>query len=273
MKLKSKVIKGSLILCVLGGLAIALILWPESSPDGGNSAGMGISFVKPAFAQEAQVQTFPAEDAGICAYVNVGKSIAPEKLVWSTVFKSVVDKGQGYILGVVELQGLDSKAFPYVYVNNDGWIAAFYPVNTPSSLIMDWANYDGGPVLGTNLHNAIEKVLSEFELGPQNFGFYHFGYPEATKLLLVVKKKNEFTYKIPFDVKIYGSSWSVRRYTTVKVDGVVLLNSVDESVSHGVFPKEHLTPEQQHTVFINFTSGYDRVSNPIFALSFIYGAK
>lgn len=199
MKLKSKVIKGSLILCVLGGLAIALTLWRGNSHEGKRAAGTGISLVKPAFAQTVQTST--------------------------------------------------------------------------SCLLVNWAKYDGGPVIETTLHNAIEQVLSELKLGSQRFGYYHFGYPEATNIFLGVKsvdrgEEEKFAYTIPSDVKIYESSCSARwlpgsyDFMRVYIDGVKV--SVISDTENSFIPKEYLTPERRHEV---------TVGSGDFALAFVYGSK
>lgn len=278
MKLKSKVIKGSLILCVLGGLAIALVFWHGDSNEGKRVKGLGgISLVKPAFAQTAQILTFPAETAGICAYVNTGNSINFEKLEFSQIFERIEEKGQDYLIGVVKIEDLWTKAFPYVYVNSDGWIAAYYPVNVSSTMIMNWANYEGEAVPETTFHNAMSKVLSELGLGPQEVGYYHFGYPEATKIFLGIKsvvkpgfeEEEKFAYTIPSDVKVYESSYSARTPSgwnmTVDIDGAVVYQIGIGSTEDGFIPEEYLTPERQHIVTVECSGD--------FALAFVYGAK
>lgn len=262
MKFKSKLIKGSLILCVLGGLAVGLIFWHGDSNKGKKAKGLGgISLVKPAFAQTAQISTFPAETAGICAYVNVGNSINLEKFKYSQIFKRIEEKGQEYLIGVVKIEGLGTEAFPYVYVSSDGWIVTYYPVNVSSARIME--NFGGEIVPETTLHNAIAEVLSELELDPQEVGYYHFGYPEATKILLGIKSTGgndteSFSYTIPPDVKIYESSY-LAECDTVSIDDTSVVNYGDEDP----ILEECLTPGQ-HTVSVN---------GGTFVIAFVYSTK
>lgn len=274
MKFKSKLIKGSLILCVLGGLAVGLIFWHGDSNKGKEAKGLGgISLVKPAFAQTAQISTFPAETAGICTYVNTGNSINLEKIKYSQIFKRIEERGQDYLIGVVNIEGLWTKAFPYVYVNSDGWIVSYYPINVSSTMIMNWVNYEGEAVIETTLHNAIAKVLSELELSPQEIGYYHFGYPEATKIFLGIKyvekgEEEEFSYTIPSGVKIYESSYSANAHSNyemdVYIDGTEDFRIRGYSKENGFIPEEYLTPVLQHTV---------KVEDGQFALAFVYGAS
>lgn len=211
MRLKSKVIKVSLVLCVLGGLAIALVLWYGGSPEGKGSSGVDIFLAKPAFAQEVDTAAFPEDEAGISAYVNVGQNIDLEQA--KTAFIGLIDEGSDYVIGTVSLEGLPEETYPHVYISQSAWILAYYTKNSPSSLIMQWHDYKGGPITTTTLRDAIFNtsvaIRVDFSKIEGKLGYYHFQYPEATKMLLVADlgDRDSFTYMIPLNVVLFEASW------------------------------------------------------------------
>lgn len=216
MSLKSKVIKVSLVLCILGGLAVASILWRANSIDGKGSSGMDIFLARPAFAQAVGVPSFPEDEAGISAYVNVGQNIDLKQA--KTAFVGLIDEGSDYVIGTVMIEGLPEETYPHVYVSQSGWVLAYYTKNAPSSLIMQWYVYEGGPITTTTLRDAIFNtcvaIRVDFSKIVDKVGYYHFQCPEATKVLLVADLNPEdsrgdfFTYMIPLNVTLFEASWS-----------------------------------------------------------------
>jgi len=263
MKLKSKVVEVSLVLCILVSLAVALLLWHGHSSSGKWSSGFDLLLSKPAFAQSSQLQTFPAGEAGITCYVKTDKIPDFVRLEKLSPFSGIKEKGTDYVIGVVAIKDLDPQAFPYVYINRDGWIIAYHSVNTPSSYIMQWTKYNNGPITTTTLQDGIAKICETLEFDyneiQKGIGFYHFKYPDAKKLLIVAKKGSSFTYTIPLDVeKIYECSsactadWMGNHH--VKMDDKFEIGDAYASI-----PDSYLT------------SGKHMVSGPTnYALVFIY---
>lgn len=216
MKLKSKVTVFSSVLCVLGLLTISSILWRGILSEEKGSSGMDLFLARPAFGQEVDTSAFPGDEAGISAYVNVEQNIDLEQA--KTAFIGLIDEGDDYVIGTVEIEKMPEEAYPHVYVNQSGWILAYYTKNSPSSLIMNWYVYEGGPIVTTTLRDAIFNtcvaIRMDFSKIGDKTGYYHFQYPEATKILLVAdlnpqdSRKDSFTYMIPLNVTLFEASWS-----------------------------------------------------------------
>lgn len=206
MRIKGKVLKISLIsFAAICALSIAFVLWHGDSSGKKWSSGFDLSLARPAFAQSGQMQTFPADEVGIACYVKTDKIPDFVRLEKLSPFKGVKEKGEDYVIGVVALGGVNPEAFPYVYINRDGWIIAYHHANSPSSLIINWGKYDGGPITTTTLQDSIAKICETLEFNynelMKDMGFYHFKYPNAKKLLLAAKTGKSFTYTIPLDIE------------------------------------------------------------------------
>jgi hypothetical protein len=230
MRLKSKVTLFSSVLCVLGLLTVSSIPWILPKENG--SSGMDLFLARPAFAQEVDTSAFPGDEAGISAYVNVGQNMDLKQA--KTAFIGLIDEGDDYVIGTVEIEKMPEEAYPHVYVNQNGWILAYYTKNSPSSLIMQWYVYEGGPITTTTLRDAIFNtcvaIRIDFSKIADKVGYYHFQYPEATKMLLVAdlapagSPEDSFTYMIPLNVTLFEASWSHYDYGSL----------TGESPSYGV---------------------------------------
>ena len=92
-----------------------------------------------AFAQQSA--TFPADEAGISAYVNVEQNIDLAKA--KSALRGIQAEGSNYVIGIMELPGLPEEEFPHMYISSDGWILAYYSQFAPASRIMHWGKYGG----------------------------------------------------------------------------------------------------------------------------------
>ncbi len=105
---------------------------------------MGISLIRPAFAQEAEA-SFLEKEAGISAYTNLNQKIDLVKV--KTAFRTVEKETSTYIVGSVPVPGYDEdswKEWPDVhcFVHKDGWIVAYYLADVPTSKIMYWMGWE-----------------------------------------------------------------------------------------------------------------------------------
>ncbi len=214
---------------VVAIVATFIINLPIASPA---TDGNGFTLVKPAFAQQST--TFPADEAGISAYVNVGQSIDLAKA--KNAMRGIQAEGSNYIIGIMELPGNPEEEFPHMYVSSDGWILAYYSKFAPEARIFQWYGYEGGTISTTTLQDAIAKLCPtlgvNFAQVKDNMSYYHFNYPEATKLLMAVElitikmdswTSDSFTFSIPYDVTLYEGSWA---HYSFNMDGY-FRNNVD----------------------------------------------
>ena len=267
MRLKRRIIglmaTGSLV-AVLATLSMVL---PVDIPA---TDGNCFTLVKPAFAQQSTV--FPSDEAGISAYVNVGQNIDLAKA--KNAMRGIQAEGSNYVIGIMELPGLPEEAFPHIYVSSDGWILAYYSKFAPSSWIFQWYGYEGGTISTTTLQNAIAKICSiigaNFNQAKGNMSYYHFKYPEATKLLMAIElittkggdwTVDTFTFSIPYDVTLYEGSWAHYYFTMdgslnneVYIDGNQVRDKgawsgmASEELVCEYFEEVHTSPGKLHTV-------------------------
>ncbi len=153
---------------------------------------------------------FPADDAGISAYVQAKTSVDlnDAKGAFATIERETDD----YIIGTVELEKHTEEQYPHVYVSTDGWVVAYYPNDRPSSWILPWADYAGGEISSTTLSKAAGIVCSEIGGTTTGLKYYDFRYEDATKMMIIVESvrngANFFKVTIPTTFASYAVDWS-----------------------------------------------------------------
>lgn len=153
---------------------------------------------------------FPANEAGISAYVKAKSSItlSSAKPAFATIERETSD----YIIGTVALDLHAEEEYPHVYVSTDGWIVAYYPSARPSSWIIDWAGYNGGAVSSTTLSKAIGIVAASVGGSSSGIKYYDFRSENANKMMIIVESatngENFFKFTIPTTFQTYVVDWS-----------------------------------------------------------------
>lgn len=250
-------------------VAIAAVLVINLPITGPAANGNGFALVKPALAQQST--TFPADEAGISAYVNAGQNIDLAKARNS--MRGIQAEGSNYIIGIMELPGNPEEEFPHIYVSSDGWIIAYYSKYAPVARIFQWYGYEGGAIRTTTLQDAIAKICPtigiSFNQAKDNMGYYHFGYQDATNLTVAVDTymdkysgEDSFSYAIPSNVTLYEASWfhhtqgfrSWGDNSYLYIDDVQmnrLWSEGDLSRSILLEDPSHLVPDRSHKVVVN----------------------
>lgn len=152
---------------------------------------------------------FPADEAGISAYVKAKASI--DLNLTKSAFASIERETPDYIIGTVALTYHSEEEYPHVYVSNDGWIVAYYPKVRASSWILPWADYAGGPLLSTTLSKAVGIVATSVGGSPNGLKYYDFRYPDATKMMVILESTTGtefFKVTIPTTFSTYAVDWS-----------------------------------------------------------------
>jgi hypothetical protein len=263
----------------------ALVLWsgPAFCQSGGvpgeGSQGTVLALAQPAVGQASALSTFPASEAGISAYIKVDQAVDLAKA--RACFRGIQAEGDGYLIGIVELEGLPEEVWPHLYVNTDGWLLTYYSKYDPASKLMPWNGYEGGPVRTTTLRDALLRFTTglfsaAFSLDavtPQ-LAYYDFRHPSATRFVLAVDSvkdagKDSFRYAIPLGIQVFEASWA---HCSLDIGGtcptaVALLDSKEKSkcdggtkYAFGLIEAPFLTPEIAHTVEVvaqaNCDSGF-----------------
>ena len=253
---------------------------PATFGDVLTKAGNTLTLAQPAFAQEAG-KSFLEEEAGISLYVNAGEEIDLSKA--KALYKVLEDETDSYLIGTVELSGYGEDWWPHVWIHRDGWIVVYYPKDEPTSKLMHWHGFqrDQGTITSTTLREALFSIARQLgvDMAKVDAGmrYYHWQYPDATRLLIVVDTggTDSFRYIIPSAITVYEASAShygaVGSYTAYEwsgtnIDGEKFLKGgTGRYILCKNLEEKHLTPSVPHTVSIGHRGGWVGI-----ALFFLY---
>ncbi len=198
------------ILTVSLALSLCAMLLINSLPQKGKTVPT-LSLVKPAFAQAAGSSiTFLDEEAGISLYADMKQPIDLAKA--KSAFRVIEMENPDYIVGSVSLPNLPESDDVHCFVHKSGWIVIYYLKDEPTSKIIDWQYY-AGKLLKNKLQTGMEKVCTALGVTTSDTKYYHFQYPQANKLLIIIDSQtglgeDSFTYQIPDECTVYEGSWS-----------------------------------------------------------------
>ena len=241
---------------LLFSLVACILLFDLYLPFGENESGIGeIFFTRPAL---AQTTAFPADEAGISAYVNTGQNIDMAKA--KNAMRGIQAEGENYVIGIIELPGLPEEEFPHMYVSSDGWILAYYSKNAPSSRIFQWYGYEGGLISTTTLKDAITSICPAVGVNYSQIGtnlkYYHFNFPQATTMVITTditaygSNGDSFEFLIPSSLMVYEGSWSLRGGrgcdNRMYLDGTQ--KGATQSFLWGTFEPQDIAPGKLRTV-------------------------
>ena len=187
---------------------------------------------------------FPADSAGIAAYVKLEQVIDLEQI--KPLFNEVKEVQENFIWGMVEVPNFGRTSQVHLYVDTDGWLVAFLKRDEPTAGIMQWnpTSSSGLPGITEISRTTLTDVLKEVALAIQvdffsQIEYCHFKYPEANGLKIFVKiAPNSGDIKftkviIPQEYTLYEKSYYHYAYHTsndpksqMKVDGM-LVNDLD----------------------------------------------
>ena len=262
------------VVCIgLVALGLGAGLLTQRTPNGAPERGTGdgsFSLVPPAFAQGAPAETFPASEAGISAYFNLGEEIDLARA--RRVFRGIEADEAGYMIGSLELPGLAEDMWPHVYITKSGWILAYYSKLDPTSKLMQWAGYQRDSLVTTTLRDALILVCQQMALDPSkadsSLHYYHFQYPDATRLLIAVDSvdgEDTFQFTIPAGLSLYEASLSQRgdvggyydSWSETKIDGTSMFRwGAGTYVITASLAPQFRTPGIQHSLWLGSSHGW-----------------
>ena len=161
---------------------------------------------------------FPADEAGISAYVKAKTSVDlnDAKGAFATIERETDD----YVIGTVAMSGHSEEQCPHVYVSADGWVVAYYPDDRSSGWLLPWHHYSGGDISTTTLNETIVKVCDQINGTATGLKYYDFRHPNATKMMIIVESttgSNWFNVTIPASFATYAVDWS--HYASTRYSG------------------------------------------------------
>jgi hypothetical protein len=205
---------------------------------------------------------FPEGEAGLAAYINTRQTVDLEKL--KTIFTTVEEVGDNYILGVVPISNWGGNLYIHLYADTDGWIVSYLKKDEPVSLVMQWGTSDAdnptiGVIKSTTLEDALYKAGNAAGVGivSNAIKYYHFGFPNANRIMIIAKVQatdgsSIHQIEIPANYVLFDSayyhyayyySWrsgyykDVNSYTTsaLKIDGSTISSAATGYIDNGAY--------------------------------------
>jgi hypothetical protein len=216
-----------------------------------NGDAGAIALTRPTFLRAAHAEgDAPAafiDEAGMSAYLNLGQSLNLNSV--DDVCRTVEASTSTYFQCSVGLTGYDESQDVKVYVEQNGWVLAYYPRGEATGRIFDWKNYDGGTAIPTKLEKAIERVVQKAGLAGGTPTYYHFAYPNANRMLLVADKAisnttDTFQVNTPSTFSYFERSWSLRQTTNCDSDYFLNGQSIYKGDARDGYPAGLLTNSQ-----------------------------
>jgi len=217
------------VLTALVLIASSVVMYGYSGTEVGKGISEGggegiISLIPPPFigvagAVEAMGgNAFPEDEAGISAYVNVGKSINITEAV--KAFTQTEELSQTHAIGIIPVDNKRGTVNVHVYVDTGGYIVAYFKNTEPASKIIKWSGMDfNNPKIEDFITNAaIKEMCGKIDVYyleiKDDIKYYDFEYPDAKKMMIFLNARSsggdEYTHiSIPGKYRLYVASYSL----------------------------------------------------------------
>jgi hypothetical protein len=153
-------------------------------------------------------------EAGMSAYTKADTTIDLNNV--RSMFRIIEIETSDYIIGSVPATSLPETEDVHAYVDKTGWILIYYPKNAPASKMVQWANYNGGPITTTILADMVSAMASAAGVSYSGIKYYNFKYPGANKMMLISdwspsgEAQDSYQFKIPSSFVVNENSHSLR---------------------------------------------------------------
>ena len=243
------------------------------------------SFKAPSFITTVKAsggKTFLEEEAGICAYTNIGREI--DLAIVKSLYRTIEYETEEYIIGSIPIPGYGKSEDAHLYINRDGWIIIYYLKDDPVAKIVDWLSYQGSQI-STKLEKGLSELCNNLGIPLVDVNYYDFRAPDANQLMIIVgSQKGEgvdsFKIKIPSEFIVYGKSWSHYAYNAyysrLKIDGEQI-NGLSCSYkgwneAYGMMTPTQLKPDVYHTITLqqDYRTTYSWYGTAFAAIAIVY---
>jgi len=208
--------------------------------------------------------TFPVDDAGIAAYVQVSESIDLHTTMNNLLphIPDVIEVNSTYF--IVNVTN-DDNQITHLYVGADGWVIPYYLGTENVSKVVRWnitSSQDPTPEnvsSMTTLEEVIFKTCTaigvDYETIRSNIKFYDFEHPNANRMMIVVDMlsesgSNSFYMAIPSEVTVKESSYSHYNNfywgSNIRVNGTCI--SSYSGWERALYCNYNLTVDQKNTI-------------------------
>jgi hypothetical protein len=209
---------------------------------------------------------FPADEAGISAYVKAKSSI-PNLNAVVPALATTERQTDDYIIGTVAMSYHTEEQYPHVYVSTDGWVVAYYPNDRSSGWLLPWYYYSGGPISTTTLKEAAQIVCDQIGGTTTGLKYYDFRHPDAIKMMIIAESAtggidtNYFKVTIPSNFTTYRVDWSTHcnDHFNVMLDGTYF-STIHNTRQYGSFdPSTEFANGIEHEISLTRVDSVGRV--------------
>ena len=217
-----------ILLAVMGGLSAMNFGGQATVPDTADFPGITFELTAEASnALQQAGQAFPADDAGFSAYYRVPDSggqrlnksavdaeifapVSSGDLTYRDSPASIIATGGNYTVASLPIINIDYVSDTdklittvNVYYDDQGWIVAYLPADTPSAQIwqartLDAENPSLSDVSNTVLLDAINIIYKDglnnsppLTADTDGLGYYHWQHPDAANLLMLAVARGD----------------------------------------------------------------------------------
>jgi|Deesub1362B_J571_1020462.scaffolds.fasta_scaffold00334_30 hypothetical protein len=235
-----------------------------------------VALTQPYFLTQG-AETYLEQEAGISIYINTSGPLNLNTA--KSVMVSIENETSEYVIGSLAPLGFSSDDYPHCFVHKEGWIIVYYlKINLANpettgwlGKIIDWSDTSqiSFPITSNLLYDGLYYIATQtFGISIANAKYYHFQYPEATKLLFAIKhvegSNNEATFniQIPDTVTVYERSWSCYATShvacTFEIDTTAIISdSLGRNYGGPEITEVILGPNVFHTIKISTSyTGY-----------------
>jgi len=165
------------------GLAVFALVDDGGSTD---SPIPGLLLTKPVLAQGI---SFPDDQAGISAYIQLDSASVDFDTIITSVFTDMISVGDNYIIGTTSVErevwasSLITSIEVRIYVEDSGLLLAYLTSDLELAELFRWTGWDPlGSTLDTVLGEALGLTAKAFgqPFDPTSLSWYHWAFPDAT---------------------------------------------------------------------------------------------
>ncbi len=193
--------------------------------------GIVLSFMGLAQALTPPEQTmlaFPAQAAGLSAYVKLERKIAITDAL-AAIFDRIEDVGDNYIIGTVKVTDFVGNVYPHLYVDTEGWIVAYFLSHEPASWVMYWSGDPNNPnaIIGSTLEKTLSMACEGLKVSMPKVSYCDFRYPHANNMLILLNifpgPGGKVMYiKLPSNDALYHVAYHLGKLSSATPIGLLL---------------------------------------------------
>ena len=220
--------------------------------------------------------TFPVDDAGIAAYVQVSGSIDLQTTMNNLLphIADVIEVNPTYF--IVNVTN-DDNQITHLYVGADGWVIPYYLGTEMVGKVVRWnitsiqeptpENVSSMTTLEEVIFKTCAAIGVDYETIRSDIKFYDFEHPDANRMMIVVdmvigRGSNSFYMAIPSVVTVKESSYSQYYrggysyyHTYIYVNSVTIL-ARSPSGEGSIYRNYGLPVDQKNTIELKATGIY-----------------